>query len=109
MKTTTDAKGQVWNKESIQQLLATNDKAVGKALLVLLANQTADERATGQTKEHNGRGFTGCDAEILTSFAQQFQLRGWLSPKQIIIARRKLNKYWQQLLKAIAQKNQCAA
>jgi len=32
-----------WDKDRILELLATNDKAVGRALIRLLQNQTSDE------------------------------------------------------------------
>lgn len=70
-------------KETIVALLETNDRAIGRALVALLDRQTADEQATGQTRHHNGMGFTGADAEIGTSMARFFLSRGYLTPKQV--------------------------
>lgn len=78
-------------------------------LLALYERQTADEQATDATRENNGVGFNGTDANILSSFARQALdnranaaagLRSYptdLSPKQIGLARTKLAKYAGQL------------
>ena len=55
-------------------------------------------RAWDATLERNGIGFTGPDAEILTSFARQYQRRGCLSPKQMIILRRRIPAYARQIV-----------
>lgn len=98
----------VWNEEKIRQLLATNNKAVEQALLVLLRNQTAQEQANGVTLVHNGVGFSSFDAPIMTSFAEQV-LRGHsLSERQLAFLRKpvprfgsRIGKYHRQLLEAI--------
>ena len=69
--------------ESIRNLLATNDKAVARALLALNARQTADEQATKHTTHDNGRGFRPCHARMGTSMAQFYERNGYLSQKQI--------------------------
>ena len=61
-------------------------------------NQTTDEQNSESTIERNGIGFTGPDAEILTSFARQYQRRGCLSPKQMIILRRRIPAYARQIV-----------
>lgn len=98
-------------KESIQELLETNDKAVGRALSALLTRQTASEQAMEDTIEHNGVGFTGVDGEFFTSLAKQFNRKGFLSPKQITAARKKdkrgvskVGKYWRQLIEIAEEK-----
>ena len=68
--------------DSIKHLLATNDKAIGRALVVLTARQTADERSTETTKHLNGRGFRPCHARVGQSMAQFFQNRGFITAKQ---------------------------
>lgn len=90
--------------ETIRELLATNDEAVKRALIALTARQTSEERFAEKTIENNGRGWNGADAELMTSFTKQLSHRGWLSAKQIRIARRRLPKYAGQLLKVIAEK-----
>lgn len=75
--------------ESIRNLLATNDKAVARALLALNARQTADEQAIEHTRHHNGRGFRPCHARMGTSMAKFYERNGYLSPKQVA--------YWRKL------------
>ena len=69
-----------------------------RALVKIYENQTADEQATGSTHFINGIGFTGVDAEILTSFAGQLNRRGFLTEKQMNIVFKKMPKYWGQIL-----------
>ena len=88
----------VLDKAYIQDLLSKNDRAVIQALLAIYARQTEAEKATLTTKEDNGVGFNGIDGTILTSFAQWYQQKGFLSPKQLAISRNKMKHYWKQLL-----------
>ena len=53
-----------------------------------------------KTIEHNGIGFSRPDAEILSSFAQQYQRRGALSPRQMNLLRRKMPSYASQVARA---------
>lgn len=99
----------------ILTLIAENDKVAVNALLSLYARQTADEQAAGMTAHDNGVGFSGADAEILTSFAEQ--VIAWkntpenarrfntpLSDKQMALLRKKLAKYGRQLTEIAAEK-----
>jgi hypothetical protein len=104
-----------WNKERIQGILARVAEGNGtawdakftlRALATVYANQTADEQVSQVTSHDNGTGFTGADAEILTSFAQQAERFGRLTPKQMALAGKRLGKYWKQLLLAIEAKDQ---
>jgi hypothetical protein len=70
------------NVDTIKNLLANNDKAVGRALIVLRNRQTADEKISETTKHQNGRGFRPCHARMGTNMADFFEKRGFLSPKQ---------------------------
>lgn len=88
-------------KDMIEQLrhrLASNDRWALRALLRIYQNQTADEQCREATIERNGIGFTGPDAEILTSFARQYQRRGSLSERQMIILRRRIPAYARQIV-----------
>lgn len=67
----------------IVTLLKNNDKAVGRALVVLKDRQTADEQVTKTTKHHNGRGFRPCHARMGTSMAKFYEARGYLTAKQL--------------------------
>jgi hypothetical protein len=98
-------------KEVIVSLLETNDRAIGRALLVLLSNQTATEVALETTNVNNGKGFTGFEGKIGTSMAKFYQKHGYLSPKQIAYWRKRdrrghmrIGKYWKQLLVAAEAK-----
>jgi hypothetical protein len=104
------------NRESITALLARNDNAVERALLVLFDRQTADEQMTDATRQHNGRGFTAFDAEIFSSFAKQVRQGRTLSPKQLALARKpdkfgnpRIARYWSQLLEAAEAKQAATA
>jgi len=103
-----------WDRPSIIRLLETNDRAVEKALLVLLEKQTASERSSEVAIETNGVGFSGFDAEIFTSFAKQVRDGKRLSRAQLLVCRKptrggiKIGKYWKQLLDEI-QSRQVAA
>ena len=94
-------------KEAIVELLATNDKAIGRALLVVNANQTFDEQRSQDVKYRNGKGFRPCHARMGTSMAQQFANRGFISPKQVAYWRKadktgamRIAIYWRQLIEA---------
>lgn len=90
---------EVWTKETIREKLETDFRFVIRGLLAIYARQTDSEKNAGQTREDNGVGFNGIDSIILSSFAQQWQTRKFLSPKQWIIARKKILKYSGQLAK----------
>lgn len=93
-----------WNKQRIQELIVANDEAAVRALFVVYGNQTEAEKADGKTVEDNGTGFSGVDAEILTSFAHFYQRNGFLSPKQMALLKARIAKYWRQLLSAAEAK-----
>jgi hypothetical protein len=90
-----------WNKESIRELLEKNDRAVWRAVHRIYQNQTESEKMTENTHEDNGVGFTGADAYILTNFAKFYIKTGYLTTKQTAYARKKIKKYWRQLLQII--------
>ena len=85
----------------IAHKLGTDAQWASRAITVLYGFQTADEQEAGSTKEHNGAGFNGTDAFILSSFAQQVAKGRTLSAKQLAIAFKKLPKYSRQVVGAI--------
>jgi hypothetical protein len=113
------------NKDTIANLLKTNDKAVARAIVVLNERQTAAEQATEFTINNNGVGFTPADAAMGTSMAKFFLRNGYLSPKQLAYWRKpnvrgvpRICKYAGQLLdiaitkaklERVQEKNQFAA
>jgi hypothetical protein len=94
-----------WTPDEIVAALGRSDLFVGRAVAALYERQTAYEKDAKVTKEDNKVGFNGVDAEILSSFAEQFKRRGFLTPKQLVIARRKMPKYRKQLAEIAAEKN----
>lgn len=93
----------VWTTNDMNKILTKYDDQVCKALVKLYNYQTADEQKTGKTKENNGVGFNGVDSEILTGFVKFYQEFGFLTPKQMIIARKKIMKYSAQLCRIVNQ------
>ena len=88
----------------LRYMLEKNDKWAKQALLRIFAFQTEFEQIAEQTNENNNVGFTGADAEILSSFAKQLKDRGWLSTKQLKVLHKRMPKYSRQLLN-ISNKN----
>lgn len=82
----------------IREMVGSHDGWALRALAVIYARQTADEQASGDTRYHNTVGFTGADAEILSSFAQQVEAGRTLSEKQMTLLRKKMPKYARQLM-----------
>jgi|ERR1035437_1794809 hypothetical protein len=94
----------IYDKAYIQGLIQTNDQAVIRGLLAIYSRQTEAEKATQATKEDNKIGFSGVDGVILSSFAEWYLAKGYLSPKQLAITRNKIRRYWKQLL-SVAEEN----
>ncbi|QXN72707.1 hypothetical protein RCZAHN_98 [Rhodobacter phage RcZahn] len=100
-----------WDKDSINALLLREPKAVERALLVLLERQTFDEVQAHDTKYQNGIGFTGADAEFMTSLALRVKQGLPLTPKQLASVTKtndkgycRLAKYHGQLIEEIEKK-----
>lgn len=99
--------------EEIRALLRESSAAVEDAVVFIYDRQTTSEKASKMTKEDNGVGFNGPDAELLSSFAEQIidrRARGikpgrcLSQPRhgregQIGWARRKIAKYAGQLVR----------
>lgn len=107
-------------KEYIESYLSNNSRDrcahfLGRALVVMFRNQTADEQATNETREHNGVGFTGADAHSGTISAkyylkhgtlQDWQIERWL--KRNANGTMRIAKYWRQLDEAAKLKTRGA-
>jgi hypothetical protein len=74
-------------KEQVKELLANNNRAVERALMVLFAYQTADEQQSEHTSHSNGRGFNSTDAAIMSSMAKWVLQGRSLSMKQLAFLR----------------------
>lgn len=97
-----EVNGVVWTKESLRELIRTNDNAVIRGMLRIYEFQTHDEQMAERTEYHNSVGFSGVDAEIMSSFVKWYESHKYLSPKQMEIARKKMVKYAGQLLLIMA-------
>lgn len=108
--------------EDMKTALLENDRILCHAIVELYHQQEADEKASQATRHDNGRGFSGFDAEILSSFAEQVITRkeqeragtlptgyGLLSPKQLAITRKRVPRYAGQLLRLAAARKAARA
>ena len=93
-----------WTKESVRELLETRDDAVIRGMIRIYDLQTDGEKSVMDTVEHNGVGFNGVDGHILSSFVEFYNKTGFITPKQMKLARKKMLKYSGQLLKIIEKK-----
>ena len=90
-------KMKVWSKDEIKGLIINRDDAVIKGMLRIYDLQTESEKVFGDTHAHNGVGFSGVDGEIMSSFSKFVNKTGFLTYKQMKIARKKMLKYAGQL------------
>lgn len=97
--------GEPWTRASMLDALERSTLVVERAILVLYARQTEDERATQSTKDHNGMGFNGVDAPLLSSFAEQIERNRYgrpdgqrLTERQFQVALPKVKRYVAQLV-----------
>jgi hypothetical protein len=89
----------VWTKDEIKDLMDRRDDVLITCMVRIYNQQTETEQSYGETTEANGVGFNGCDANILSSFCVFYSERGYLSSRQIEIARKKMKKYAGQVTK----------
>ena len=82
----------------VKNELRTNDKWAVRALIRIYEFQTSDEKNTNTTNESNNVGFTGFDAELLSSFAKQYIACKHLSIRQMDIVKERIPKYWRQII-----------
>jgi len=90
-------------KTFIQSKLATNAAWAVRGLTRIYGLQTEEEQGAGSTFAANGIGFSGCDAEILSSFATQVEKGRTLSEKQMTIVFKKMPRYWRQIVSLIPE------
>ena len=96
----------VWDRKSIQDLLARSDYAVKRAVLAIYARQTENERREGLTQQKNGVGFSAWDAEYFTLVAEAIELGREFKHEDAERARRRgIKRYWRQLAE-IANENE---
>jgi len=85
-------------KEYLKMKLGNDVAWQKKALIKIYEFQTDDEQYRETTFHNNNIGFTGSDAEILTSITKQYLTKNFISPKQQSIVAKKMLKYWKQIL-----------
>ncbi len=102
-KTNNNMTQTVFNQQAktfIQNKIATNDAWVKKALLLLYERQTADEQNVEHTIYYNNAGFNGADSKFMTSVAKFYIRTGYMSERQVYAVRKRMKKYWYQILQA---------
>jgi len=82
----------------VKNQLSTNRAWALKGLVRIYERQTVDEQRSETTSHENGMGFTGTDAQFLSSLAKQYMQRGSLSDKQMVFVFKKMPKYAAQLI-----------
>lgn len=85
-------------KVNLQSLLMNSDEAVMRAIIAVYSNQTAYEREIREADIVDNQGFNKYDAPYMCKLAEQLQDRWYLSGAQLETARRKMTKYWRQLM-----------
>lgn len=82
----------------LKQQISTSDRQALKALVTVYKNQTATEKAAKQTQVWNNVGFSGIDANILSSIASYYLTWNKVSDKQLAIVKRLMPRYANQLV-----------
>ena len=97
----TDLKYKYQRVAYLRAAMANSAKHAIAGLMRIYANQTAGEQEMGATVEDNGIGFTGADADFLTSLAQSYEKYGRLTGDkesgQMKFVFKKMPKYAAQL------------
>ncbi len=84
--------------EFVKLKLATDDKWVKRALLVLLDRQTDDELKVKKTILENGMGFDSFDAEILTPIANTYKRCRLITFSDMLLLHRRMPRYAKQII-----------
>lgn len=79
------------------QLNSKTESAI-HGLMVLYEKQTMDEQLNKRTSHYNGVGFNSFDSEFLTSLAEQYKTKGYLTNGQKIALMKIMPKYASQLI-----------
>jgi hypothetical protein len=69
-----------------------------KMLKFLYDRQTNLEKLVQDTSQRNALGFNSNDAPLLSGICETASAFGSLTAKQANVVRRKINKYWRQLV-----------
>lgn len=94
-----------WTKDTVKAWIQNSDinnlthrAALSRALIFLYNRQTTDEQSSHTTSHDNGVGFSGYDAEFLSSVALGVQRYGSMTVKQAECVKKRLARYSGQLL-----------
>lgn len=90
-----------WDRDSIRDLLATNDRAVERAMVCIFERQTEDEQSSDDVRHHNGMGFAGWSARSGSYYAKWVMSGRRLTGKHLDKAR-KIASYHAGQLAAVA-------
>lgn len=86
--------------EYFNHMIQTNTQWLRRAVVAIFNHQTSDEQVAGQTKHHNGVGFNGVDAEMMTNIAQRIIANSRsLTEREVTAARKTMRKYVRQLVR----------
>ena len=88
-------------KQSIRELLSTDEKWIEKAIILLYSYQIESEKEEGITVEQNGKGFNYKESLVLSVYAEYLIKGNTLTEYQLELAKEKLPKYAGQILKYI--------
>ena len=86
-----------WTRDEILNLINTNDEITKRAIIQLYNRQTLSEKKVQAALLHNKQGFNHADSKFLSSLAEQINKNRVLSNKQLFVARKRLQKYANQL------------
>ena len=84
----------------LRKKIGSDDRWAMRAFERIYQNQTDDERVSQDTKHNNGIGFSGFDANIMSSMHESLEKYGSLSMKQMAVIKRIMPKYAKQIFNA---------
>lgn len=87
----------------LSKLIDSSDEWAVGALVRLYQFQTQDEQQAHRTDHLNECGFNSFDAGVLSSIAEYYQNKGYLTPRQLMLIKSALKKYINQLLRVGVQ------
>lgn len=87
----------VWTVEEIRENILTKEAWTIRGLIAIYNYQTQAEKQIRDTVEWNGVGFNGVDGRLMSSMAEFYLSRNYLSEKQLYLVRKRLVKYAGQL------------
>lgn len=86
-------------KNFLKKKLSDDDRWAMRALVLVAQSQTKAEMNLEETTEANGVGFSKTDGAILISILKFFNDKRYISQKQMNVIKRRIPKYWKQILK----------